>query len=313
MHMDVTAVHKDQLSWAKEIGHHPTELLSFYPPTAKNVSKKAIGNLKYDGKLLLDVNGNAVRDFPSLPLVISSMVEGFRVEAWMRSDSRMVAWDIISRMPAERVTDSAGHQELKPVYDSKTVQERARRFRISAGLISWRGQGEDRKIKEFMNELRSPTEIANNQTIGRYLTNLEQASLAKLNVGTRLNRTGKRQDPEASQKYLDRMHKRMDLTFDFDCRAERPETQEEIQEIQNALQQTYRDFAFYTSTPLEVPNNRDTYFDQWNALQVQLNRIWANDKTKNIEPPQLFALGKWSVSFDNWVSAPPAYLTYLRK
>lgn len=122
--LDMTAVHEDQLSWGKDIKHHPAELLSFYPPTVVSVSEKAIGNLKYDGKLLLDYRGKALRDFPSLPLVISSMVEGWRVEAWMRSDSRMKMTDILTRIPVEQANNPAGHQIPMPIYNSGTVRER---------------------------------------------------------------------------------------------------------------------------------------------------------------------------------------------
>lgn len=44
--LDVTAIHEDQLSWGEDMEHRPVELLTFYPPTAENVSKKAIENLK---------------------------------------------------------------------------------------------------------------------------------------------------------------------------------------------------------------------------------------------------------------------------
>lgn len=140
-----------------------------------------------------------------------------------------------------------------------------------------------------MDELRSLVENANNQTIGRDLTDLKMSSMKLLNVGTRPDRAQVGQDPEATQKYLDRVQKSADLTFDFDCRAERPETPEEIQKIQNALQQTYRDFAFYTNIPLKVPNTQDSYLDQWNCMQVQLNRILANDTTKKIAPYLTYA------------------------
>lgn len=60
-------------------------------------------------------------------------------------------------------------------------------------------------------------------------------------------------------------------------------------------------------------DTRDSYLNQWNFLQVQLKTIWANDSTNDKEPPQLFALGKWTVSLDNWMSATIAYLIYVRK
>ena len=164
-----------------------------------------------------------------------------------------------------------------------------------------------------MDQLRSLAEKAKNQSIGRNSTSQKETSLVLLKLGTRPDRARAGQDREATQRYLDKAGKKADLSYNVDCRAERPETTKEIQDIQDALQQTYSDLAFYTIVPLEVPNSRDSYLDQWNCMQVQLNRIWTNDRTKKIEPPQLFALGKWTVSFDNWVSAPQAYLTYVRK
>ena len=312
----MTAVHEDQLSWGEHIKHRPVELLSFHQPSANKASKNATGNLRYDGKLLLDFRGEPLRDFSSLPLIISSAVEGWRVEAWMRSDSRMGMTDIVARIPVVSATGPGGHQghrTLMPIHNAGTFRERARRYRNKAGLISWGLYGKDPKIENFMDELRSPAEKANNQPIDRYLTDLEKSSLQKLNVGTRPDRAQVRQDPHATQRYKDRVYKKADLTWDFDCRAERPETPEEIEEIQKALQHTCRDFASYTSIPLKVPNARDSYPDQWNFMQVQLNKIWANDKTNNEEPPQLFALGKWNISFDNWTSASRAYLTYVRE
>ncbi len=295
------------------------------------MSRVKVENLRYDGKLLLDFSGEPIRDFPSLPLVISSKVEGWRVEAWRRSDSRMKCTDIIARIPVKWATDRAGHRTLGPMERVASVRERASKFRMKAGLITWKNQRQDPKIEKFMDELRSPAERANNRSISRNLTSQEKGLLASLNLGTRPDRAQVRQDPQASQKHRDRVQKRAkgesaganggiaspdgsqtdedDLTFNYDCRTERPETPEEIQEIQNALQQTYNEFASYTDLPLELPDTHDSYLDQWNFVQVQFNRIWAKDRTKKLEPPQLYALGTWTVSIDNWTSAPRAFLT----
>lgn len=86
-------------------------MLRFYPPSTENVSTNAIDNLMYDGKPLLNFRGNPVRHFRTLPLAISSMVEGWRVEAWTRSDKRMSMMDIIARIPVESVVDTAGHRD----------------------------------------------------------------------------------------------------------------------------------------------------------------------------------------------------------
>ena len=309
--LDVTAVHEDQLSWGEDIKHRPGELLFFHRPTAENVSKKEIGCLECDGKVLLDFRGEPLRDFPNLPLVISSHVEGWRVEAWLRADARMHVSDITARLPVKWARNPAGQRVPMPIYGDGTIRERATKFRNKAGLITWTSKG-DPKIEKFMDELRTPTERRNNLTTSRNLTRKEQGSMKEINLGTRPDRAQAGRDPGATQRYKDSVERQADETYDFDCRAERPETPAEIQTIQNALQQTYSDFVSYTNVPLEMPNTQDSYLDQWNCMQVQLNRIWARGGTKKMEPPQLYALGKWTVSFDNWVSAPQAYLTYVQ-
>ena len=163
-----------------------------------------------------------------------------------------------------------------------------------------------------MDSLRSPAKKSRNQAISRDLTDLERTSLASLNIGTRPDRAKPRQNPKAHEDYINQVKKKADLTFDFDCREERPENPEESQQIQNALQRTHDDSVSCTNTPRKMPDTRDSYLDQWNFLQVQLNEIWANDSAKINESPELFAIAKRTMSFDNWVSTPQAYLTYVR-
>ena len=170
--------------------------------------------------------------------------------------------DIIARIPVESVVDTAGHRTAAPMYNVGTLRERAKKFRHRAGLISWGSQGSDPGIERFMDGLRLPAQKANNQTIGRILKNPEKASLALITLGTRPNRAPLGHDWEATQRYLDKAQRKADLTYDFDCRAERPETAEEIQDIQNTLQQTYSGFASHTKVPFHMPNSRDSYLDQ---------------------------------------------------
>lgn len=99
--LDVIAVREDQMSWGEDIKHCPVELLTFYPPGAENISKIAIEHLKYDGKSVVDFRTQHLKDFPSLPLGIYSMVEGWRIESWMRSDIRMTMTDILARILVE--------------------------------------------------------------------------------------------------------------------------------------------------------------------------------------------------------------------
>ena len=98
---------------------------------------------------------------------------------------------------------------------------------------------------------------------------------------------------------MTQVKKKADLTFDIDSHEERLESLEEIQQIRNALQRTYDGFVSYANTTPKMPDTQDSYLDQWNLLQVQLNKIWANDSTKINKLPQLVALAKWTVSFDD--------------
>lgn len=69
--------------------------------------------------------GGEVRDFDILPDRISSNVEEFRVEAWMRMDRRIQLQDIVERMnPQLRVQRNA-------------LQQRGVRFRHAFRLLSW--------------------------------------------------------------------------------------------------------------------------------------------------------------------------------
>lgn len=69
--------------------------------------------------------GNVLRDLPVLPDHISSSVEEWRVEAWMRLDKRIRLGDITDRM----------HPEFR--ISNNTLQQRSGRFRQDFHIISW--------------------------------------------------------------------------------------------------------------------------------------------------------------------------------
>lgn len=81
----------------------------------------------------------SLRDFNILPDRISSNVEEFRVEAWMRHDRRIQLHDITDRMhPSFRVTNN-------------TLQQRGVRFRQAFSMMAW-GSG-SRKTQEIEAEI----------------------------------------------------------------------------------------------------------------------------------------------------------------
>ncbi|KAL2854667.1 hypothetical protein BJX68DRAFT_264568 [Aspergillus pseudodeflectus] len=80
------------------------------------------------------IHNNDVRDLPILPDNISSTVEEFRVEAWMRLDRRIRLRDITDRIhPDFRLRENA-------------LQQRGVRFRQAFGLLAW-DSGNKRSLK----------------------------------------------------------------------------------------------------------------------------------------------------------------------
>jgi hypothetical protein len=84
----MTASHADQDGWSLE--SLPDILYALKPDHAK--CRHRIRTTTHD------VFGNQINDFSVLPDRISSKVEGWRLEAWMRLDRRITVQDIIDRV-----------------------------------------------------------------------------------------------------------------------------------------------------------------------------------------------------------------------
>ena len=112
-----------------KLNNRPIELLVFNdnPPGGGNAAKRAISHLKYDGKLFVYYRQDHVQNFPSLPLVISSKAEGWRVEARILLDKRMRNPDIVTRLPVSIETDSPGEsQKISTPYRTSLLEIRRR-------------------------------------------------------------------------------------------------------------------------------------------------------------------------------------------
>ncbi|GAD91942.1 hypothetical protein NFIA_036480 [Paecilomyces variotii No. 5] len=114
---DLTAVHPEQADWS--IDNLPDILYVLRPMAAHTRSRAKVPKATYQ------VFGRTVRDFPVLPRQISSRVEGWRYEAWVRLDRRIGPNDILQRInPKYRATEP-------------DIQMRRSRFRIAFHLGSW--------------------------------------------------------------------------------------------------------------------------------------------------------------------------------
>lgn len=195
--MDVTAYLGSQASWGQRRESRPAVLSVWLPSAPRTHPTYDIGNLTYCGRRVLDVQGNIIRDFRCLPLTISSKVAGWRVEAWTRTDSRMKYGDIVARMKTQ--TTPRGR---KPIYGARALASRTRNFRDHAGLVSWTTRNTLPASVTYMDNLRTPAQMASNKTTDKDLTFKQ---LAEYHATTRnVSVTGPRLDqgnrsPEASR------------------------------------------------------------------------------------------------------------------
>lgn len=113
-----TEPHPDQMDWSIE--NLPPILYQLYPPKDYKVRRPA-------GMTNIFVDDERLRDLPVLPNRISTLVEEWRVEAWMRMDSRITLKDITDRMI------KINGRKTEP----NTIQQRNGRFRSIFFLIAW--------------------------------------------------------------------------------------------------------------------------------------------------------------------------------
>ncbi|KAL4807784.1 hypothetical protein BDV18DRAFT_158991 [Aspergillus unguis] len=112
-----TSYHPQQAGWSWD---NLPEILYQLNPLEKDNHHGPVGTLPYP------IHKHYLRDLPVLPDNISSAVEEFRLEAWLRLDSRICLEDIIQRM----------HPDF--AIQKNALQQRGVRFRQAFHLKAWR-------------------------------------------------------------------------------------------------------------------------------------------------------------------------------
>ncbi|RHZ44411.1 uncharacterized protein CDV56_102957 [Aspergillus thermomutatus] len=113
---NITSFREDQKDWSWD--NLPAILYQFKPTKEEEKKEREPPKMKVLG-------GKRVKDIEILPDHISSDVEEFRVEAWMRLDRRIQLQDIIDRM----------HEDF--AIERNALQQRNVRFRKAFNLIAW--------------------------------------------------------------------------------------------------------------------------------------------------------------------------------
>ena len=176
--LDVTAPISSQMHWdLKNRVHWPPRLHLWNRPISGTNPMYDIGVMRYKGHVVLDTAGKPIRGF-RIPLIISSQIEGLRIEAWMRSDDRLLLGDIEARL----WTKDAPEGGRRPFYGRRTLSKRASDARTRAGLISWvPKKGRDAQT-DFMDQLRTPEQRARNEARYTDLTTQQKHAYAKIGL-----------------------------------------------------------------------------------------------------------------------------------
>ncbi|KAF7597373.1 hypothetical protein BBP40_006314 [Aspergillus hancockii] len=127
---DVTSFHPDQDKWSLE--SLPDILYALKPDHKK--CRHRIRTTEHD------VFGNEINIFAVLPSQISSKVEGWRLEAWMRLDRRITVQDIIDRV----------HPKYRLSLTPDEIELRRKAFREKFFIACW-------GAKKSVNEIRRLT------------------------------------------------------------------------------------------------------------------------------------------------------------
>ena len=181
--LDITAVHSAQITWdLTDRRFWPRILTLWERPFPWNNPSYKVEDLKYKGRTVIDWDNKPIRDFRNLPLTISSKVEGLRMEAWLRADTRITFPDIAARMWTEW---SPKDRRIAPKYRSRALSKRPSNARTRCGLISWLKKKGREAQTEYMDSLRTDAQRMANLGVGRDLDSQEKArySLLGLNEG----------------------------------------------------------------------------------------------------------------------------------
>lgn len=187
---DITSFLASQKSWGLERKHWPDVL--FQIEVNKNTGlPKTVPHWHRNGRLVIDHDNHPMRDFPGLlPATLSSEAEGWLLETFTRTDSRIQIKDLRGRMPKEIViTDKNGvagniHQ-TKPLFTPRTITQRTLRFRGHAGLKARDVRGGSDVINKGLDALIPAEALKTNNTkeLGRLLTSEEVKAFKKPNEG----------------------------------------------------------------------------------------------------------------------------------
>ena len=172
-----------QKNWGGDRANRP-DILFQYVRTEHDVGCAADIWILED-RVVLDSRDEPLLDYPEIPWTCSSKMEGWLMEAIVRSNVAIISKDFQQRMPPRNApTENA-------------LSMRRTRFRALAGCLSWREREGTNTFKDYLDELVPLTFLRGNSTKNfRDLTPLEVAAMKKGNLGQYPSRSRKKAEPQ---------------------------------------------------------------------------------------------------------------------
>lgn len=180
------------MNWAGTRANRPNELFTFYKPNHTPAACEP-QRWMYHGRRVLDHKGKWMWYYDDVPVTIPSVVEGWRMEAYMRRNPSLVLADIQGRMPRVFKTTIKGKDiEDHGPWDDTTLRNRMMRFRWHACLISWTRYEKCDVTKKYFEGFLERADNANNavfpgfrvrnstRNLGRDLTTRETEELKRM-------------------------------------------------------------------------------------------------------------------------------------
>ena len=191
---DQTAYHPEQQGWgSNRKAHWPyMENGLLFRLECKNypVPTYSVGSWIHNDQIVLDADNHPVRNFRNLPATISSKVEPWLMEMWIRQDTRITHRDLRARMPTAEGTAPGS---IKSLISLSAVAMRLTRFREREGIPAWKNrEGSDKRKDYIMNTLSEDGLQKNSTKELDGLTKLQQEQCRRANKGKFQSRAGAR-------------------------------------------------------------------------------------------------------------------------
>lgn len=153
-----------------------------------------------DGRIVLDLDNDPIKDYSNIPLTLSSEVEGALMEAIRRLDHRITQFDLWARLSVHPcpvvIRQRLTHHRPKyckggEILTPEALNKRMCKFRLENAVTAWVTRGGSPALRQFLWDLMSPTGRAANSTRElRKLSKEDRKQARKGNAGKHASNAG---------------------------------------------------------------------------------------------------------------------------